>query len=74
MTEMERETRESIEPDVIPLQVIAQRLQVALRTVYREIEAKRFPRPRQISAGRVGILRTEYERWLQERPVASEDK
>jgi len=40
-------------------------------TLYRAEKAGRFPKRRQITAGRVGWLRSEIEAWILNRPAAA---
>ena len=40
------------------------------RTIYREINAGRFPRPVQLSSRRVGWRETELQAWLDARKTA----
>ena len=39
-------------------------------TIYREIKLGRFPRPRIISARKVGFLKDEFEAWAIQRQMA----
>lgn len=41
-------------------------------TVYDLIKKGEFPRPIQLSAGRVGWRATDLQRWIEERPTTAE--
>jgi len=41
-------------------------------TVYDLIKKDEFPRPIQLSAGRVGWRATDIQRWIEERPTTAE--
>lgn len=38
-------------------------------TIYREVKKGKFPRPRLISARKVGFLQGEFESWIQQRQI-----
>lgn len=51
---------------------IAEELGVSTVTVWRlGRDDQTFPRSRKLSAGRVGVLRTEFEEWVASRPIVN---
>jgi len=43
-------------------------------SLWRDCQAGVFPKPRQVSAARIGWLASEVEKWLQSRPVVASNK
>lgn len=54
----------------VDLPEVASLVTLATATIQRLVRENAFPKPRQLSAGRVGWLLREVEAWAEERPVS----
>lgn len=54
----------------VDLPEVASLVTLATATIQRLVRENGFPRPRQLSANRVGWLLREVEAWAEERPVS----
>lgn len=61
-------TTVAITPRIVAKEIAAQVLSLSVKTFERLVQQGDLPKPRQISAGRVGWLVTELDDWAQKRP------
>lgn len=59
-----------IRPSALNLDDAARYCALSTATVERLVREGKFPKPRQLSAQRVGYLVRELDAWLEERPVS----
>lgn len=56
---------------LVPKPVAAQMLALSVKTFERLVQSGDFPKPRQLSAGRVGWLVRELNEWAEAQPVSA---
>lgn len=57
-------------PAVMPREIAAEYAGLRVSTMEREVQQGRFPKPRKVTRGRVGWLRTEIDAWAETLPVS----
>ena len=57
-------------PAVMPRETAAEYAGLRVSTMEREVRNGRFPKPRKVTAGRVGWLRAEIDTWAAALPVS----
>ncbi len=60
----------TIAPRIVAKELAAQLLSLSVKTFERLVQQGELPKPRQISAGRVGWLVSELDAWAEKRPVS----
>lgn len=60
----------AIQPRFVAKDAAAQLLAMSIKTFERCVQKGEIPKPRQLSAGRVGWLVSELDEWAQSRPVS----
>lgn len=60
----------SIKPLYVDLPTVASMVSMSEANVQRQVREEKFPKPRELSARRIGWLLREVEQWAEERPVA----
>lgn len=60
----------TIAPRIVAKELAAQLLSLSVKTFERLVQQGELPKPRQISAGRVGWLVSELDVWAEKRPVS----
>jgi prophage regulatory protein len=60
----------NLRPIYIDLQTVAAMVALSVTTVQTQVRKGEFPKPRQLSGGRVGWLVREVEAWAEARPVS----
>lgn len=61
-------TTVAIAPRIVAKEIAAQLLSLSVKTFERLVQQGDLPKPRQISAGRVGWLVSDLDDWAQKRP------
>lgn len=60
----------AIQPRFVAKDAAAQLLAMSIKTFERGVQKGEIPKPRQLSAGRVGWLVSELDEWAQSRPIS----
>lgn len=60
----------NIQPRFVAKEAAAQMLAMSVKTFERCVQKGEIPKPRQLSAGRVGWLVSELDEWATQRPVS----
>ena len=63
-------TTVAITPRIVAKDIAAQLLSLSVKTFERLVQQGEIPKPRQISAGRVGWLVSDLDAWADKRPVS----
>lgn len=63
-------TTVAITPRIVAKEIAAQVLSLSVKTFERLVQQGDIPKPRQISAGRVGWLVSELDEWAIKRPLS----
>lgn len=57
-------------PIILPQELAAEYVGLGLTTMEREVRKGRFPKPRKLSTGRIGWLRTDLDLWANALPIS----